>query len=276
MRKMGFFRTVAILTLIISSVSCSEFRKIQKSDGWEGKYEAALKYYEDEDYYRAIALFEEVIPLIKGKEEGEKAEFYYAYSHYYDKLYLLSSHYFKSFYETYSRSDFALESQYMYAYSLYKDSPVFNLDQASTKEAINAMQAFINKYSDSEFASNATEIIDELQVKLETKAYFNVKQYYKLSVFKSALIAFDNFSKDYPDSEYNEELQFLDVEVRHKLAEQSISSVQDERYREVITAYEEFIDAYPESSYAREAERLFINSRDQLARFKKQENQLNN
>lgn len=273
---MGFFRTVAILTLIISSVSCSEFRKIQKSDGWEGKYEAALKYYEDEDYYRAIALFEEVIPLIKGKEEGEKAEFYYAYSHYYDKLYLLSSHYFKSFYETYSRSDFALESQYMYAYSLYKDSPVFNLDQASTKEAINAMQAFINKYSDSEFASNATEIIDELQVKLETKAYFNVKQYYKLSVFKSALIAFDNFSKDYPDSEYNEELQFLDVEVRHKLAEQSISSVQDERYREVITAYEEFIDAYPESSYAREAERLFINSRDQLARFKKQENQLNN
>ena len=71
-----------------------------------------------------------------------------------------------------------IEAEYLYAYSLYKESPNSNLDQSSTVEAISAMQNFINKYPYSEYSINANEIIDELQIKLETKNFENAKQYY--------------------------------------------------------------------------------------------------
>ena len=58
--------------------ACSNFRKIQKSDDLQGKYNAAIKYYEKNDFYKAGVLFEELIPLLKGQEMAEKAQFYYA------------------------------------------------------------------------------------------------------------------------------------------------------------------------------------------------------
>ena len=35
------------------SISCSEYRKILKEDGYEKKLESALKYYENEEYFKA-------------------------------------------------------------------------------------------------------------------------------------------------------------------------------------------------------------------------------
>ena len=257
MRKIGIFRIVLLLVLLYTVSSCSEFRKVQKSDDWKLKYEKAMEYYEKGDYYRCIALFEEVLPLTRGKSEGEKAQFYYAYAHFKDKQFILSGHYFKTFYETYSRSQFATEAQFMYAYSLYMSSPIYSLDQTSTRDAIDALQAYINRNPDTKFLKEANDIIQELQVKLETKAYENAKEYYKIGLLQSAKVAFENFSKDYPDSKYNEELRFLKIEATFKIAQKSITSKQDSRYREVIEFYEKFIDRYPESKYLSQAERYY-------------------
>ncbi len=119
--------------LLVIGVSCGKFRKIEKSQDWRVKYEAALNYYNKEDYYRASVLFEQIIPIVRGLPEGEKVQFYLAYCQYHDKLYLLASEQFKTFYETYGRSSMAEEARYMYAYSLYKSSPKENLDQTSSK-----------------------------------------------------------------------------------------------------------------------------------------------
>lgn len=223
-----------------------------------------MEYYEKGDYYRSIALFEEVLPLTRGKIEGEKAQFYYAYAHFKDKQYILSAHYFKTFYETYSRSSFASEAQFMYAYSLYMDSPLFSLDQTNTHDAIDALQAYINRNPKSEFIKEANDIIQELQVKLETKAYYNAKEYYKIGLLKSAKVAFENFSKDYPDSKYNEELRFLKIEAIFKVAQKSIPSKQKKRYNEVIELYEQFADRYPESKYLNMAEKYYSSALNNL------------
>ncbi len=264
MQKSALLRVVLFSVLLYSATSCSEFRKIQKSDDWKLKYEKALVYYEKEDYFRSIALFEEVLPVTRGKPEGEKAQFYYSYAHFKDKQYILSAHYFKTFYETYSRSEFATEAQFMYAYSLYYDSPIHSLDQTSTRDAIDALQAYINRHPDSEFLKEANDIIQELQVKLETKAYENAKEYYKISMLKSAKIAFENFSKDYPDSKYNEELKYLKIEAIFKIAEKSIPSKQKQRYHEVIEFYEEFVDRYPDSSFQNQADKFYNSALNQL------------
>ncbi|MCG8310433.1 MAG: outer membrane protein assembly factor BamD [Cytophagales bacterium] len=249
-----------ILSLLVFYTGCSKFRKIQKSDDWKLKYDAALDYYENKDYYRAVILFDQIMPYIRGSAEAELVQFYYAYAHYYQKQYLLSSHYFKNFHDTYNRSEYAEEAYYMYGYSLYKQSPAYNLEQSSTVEAITAIQTFLNRYPNSEYRTEAINIQAELRLKLEKKAFENAKLYYTLGRLSSALIALDNFLKDYPDSILGEDAQYLIVEASYKYAKASIPSKQKERYYDCIEHYEEFIDNYPGSKYLKSIQNFYSNS----------------
>lgn len=269
MLKRVFFNQFLIVFLLFALASCSKFRRIEKSEDWRVKYEAALNYYENEDYYRSGALFEQILPIVRGLPEGEKVQFYFAYTQYYEKFYLLAAHHFKVFYQTYARSEFAQEAQFMHAYSLYANSPAYNLDQTSSIEAVISMQAFINRYPNSKFRDEATAVIDDVQEKLERKGYENAKQYYKMERYKAAVVAFETFSNDFPDSEFNEEVAFLKFMSQYFLAGQSIYSKQLERYREANQFYIQFIDRYPESPFAREAEKKYNESLEMVSELAK-------
>lgn len=264
MLKRAFFRYFLVVIASLLVLSCSKFRKIEKSDDWRVKYEAAINYYEKEDYFRATQLFEQIKPIVRGMPEGEKVEFYLGYCHYYQDFYLLASHQFKVFYETYARSEFAREAQFMYAYSLYANSPSYNLDQTSSYEAIAAMQTFINRYPTSEYRDDATKVIDELQEKLERKGYENAKQYYKLQRYNAAVVAFETFKNDFPDSEFNEEIAYLKFMAQFKYAEQSIRTKQLERFRQANDYYLDFLDRYPNSQFLKEAEKRYGDSLQQV------------
>ncbi|MDH5381372.1 MAG: outer membrane protein assembly factor BamD [Cyclobacteriaceae bacterium] len=255
MRNRVYF-TVVFSALILIFSSC-KFRKIEKSEDWRVKYEAALSYYEEEEYYKASVLFEQILPIVRGLPEGEDVQFSLAYCNYHQGLYILASHYFKSFYETYGRSSKVLEARYMYAYSLYADSPETHLEQSSTMEAINSMQNFINKYPTNEFRDDADTIIMELQKKLELKGYQNAMQYYKLRMYTAAVLALKNFQYEFPDSKLNEEAGYFRIMAQYQYARQSISSKQVERYSEVRSFYETFIDQYPKSEYIKQAEKAY-------------------
>lgn len=248
--------------------SCSKFRKIEKSQDWRVKYEAAQNYYEKEDYYHAALLFEQIRPVVRGLPEGENVEFMLAYCQYYERTYLLASAQFKSFYETYGRSAKAEEAHFMHAYSLYAASPEYNLDQTSGIEAMAAMQAFINRFPGSEFVDKASKVIIESQEKLEQKNFENAKLYLKIKRYKAAIIAFDSFKESFPDSHYLEEVAFLKVEAQFKLATQSLPSLQQERYTTVIEFYTELIDNYPQSQFLREAEKYYSESISKVNQYK--------
>ncbi|QJW90070.1 outer membrane protein assembly factor BamD [Spirosoma taeanense] len=256
--------------------SCSSFSKLQKNGTDDEKYKAAVEYYKKGDWYRAGLLFEELIPVLKGSTESELAQFYYAYTQYRQQQYLLSATLFKKFYETFARSDHAQEAMYMYAYSLYKDTPQFNLDQSNTLTATAALQDFINAYPDSQYRDECTKLILDLRQKLERKAYEKAKLYYRTSGFniasyKSSVIAINNFQKEFPDSEYNEELAFLKVDAEYSLAQNSLETKQKERYQEAIGYYQAFVDKYPNSKYLKQAEKMYESSQKEIERLVKLE-----
>jgi outer membrane protein assembly factor BamD len=269
------FIIIGWLGLILYQTSCSKFRQIQKSDDWEVKYRAALEYYDKEDYYKASVLIEEILPILRGRPEAERIQFYFAYSYYYQKQYVMSAHYFKTFFTIYSRSEYAEEAMYMHAYSLYLDSPDYELDQTNSEEAIAAMQSFINRYPQSKYANDANQIIDQMQLKLERKAYENAIQYYRLEKYnggealKAALIAFENFQDDFPDSNLNEDICFLKIEAAYKLAKKSIRSKMRERLMTAIDNYQYFIDNYPQSDYVKSAENIYVNCLDELEKLQR-------
>jgi len=270
MRNSTGRRPIIYTLTILLLIGCSDFRKLQKSTDWRQKHDAANKYYERGergDYIKASMLLEEILPIIRGMPEAEQANFYYAYCHFHQSLYVESAFYFKTFYETYSRSEYAMESMYMHAYSLFLDSPVVELDQSSSAEAISSMQQFLNLYPDSKYTGQANATIIELQRKLETKGYQNALLYKKLSQHNSAVIAFENFSKDFPDSQYNEEVYFLKLESQYLYAKRSVSTKQKERYDKVIEIYDHFIVNYSESKFVKEADRINKESRKWINEF---------
>ena len=264
MSKTRFTGAFLFILLVVFISSCSEFRKIQKNGDWKEKYDAALKYYEEEDYYKASVLLEDILPIIRGTEQAELANFYFAYAYYYQKQYVLSGHHFKTFFDTYNRSEYAMEALYMHGYSLYLQSSDYNLDQTGTYQAVAALQTFINRYPYSEYSEKATEVIDEMQFKLETKAFDNANQYYKLRRYKSAIVAFENFQKDYPDSRYQEEVAYLLFETEYYLARESIVKVQKERFEQAIEYYQDLVDTYPESEYVKQASNMYEDTVDRM------------
>lgn len=236
--------------------------KLQKKGTTDEKYKAANDYYKKGDYYKAGILFEEIIPLLKGDSLAENAQFYNAYAQYQQKQYSMSAYLFKSFYATYANSPMAEEAFYMYANSMYKDSPNFNLDQSSTLTAIEALQTFINSFPESKYAESCNQNLKELRHRLEEKAYEKAKLYYKTSGvtianYKAAVVAIDNFQKDFPDSEYIEELSFLKVQSQYDLASVSFENKQKERYTDALKFYEDFIDKFPKSKYIKQAEKVY-------------------
>ncbi|CAH0997547.1 Outer membrane protein assembly factor BamD [Emticicia aquatica] len=236
--------------------------KLQKKGTTEEKYKAANDYYKKGDYYKAGILFEEIIPLLKGDSLAEQSQFYNAYAQYQQKQYSMSAYLFKSFYATYANSPMAEEAFYMYANSMFKDSPNYNLDQTSTLTAIEALQTFINSYPDSKYAESCNQDLKDLRHRLEEKAYEKAKLYYKTSGvtianFKAAVVAIDNFQRDFPDSEYIEELSYLKVQSQYDLATVSFENKQRERFSDALKFYEEFIDVFPKSKYIKQAEKVY-------------------
>ena len=88
---------IFLLALGILQISCSKkFNKLQKKGTLDEKYNAAIKYYQEADYYKAGVLLEEITPLLKGDSTSEKAQFYNAYCNYYQSNFQMSSYLFES------------------------------------------------------------------------------------------------------------------------------------------------------------------------------------
>ncbi len=261
-------KTIAFLFLsasLLSVSSCSKFNKVMKNPDPEARYDAAVHYYETGDYHRAGLILEELIPVIIGSAKAEKVQFYYAYCHYHQLQYQMSAHYFKSFYDTYRRSTYAEEALYMHAFSLFKNTPVYHLDQSGTNEAINALQEFINRYPNSSFAQECAKNIQSLRERLETKSYEIAKRYHRLRRFKASVIAYDNFMKDFPDSHYREEVAFLKMKAQYELASISIYSLKKERLDKTLEDYYYFLDKFgTSSSYLKSAESIYESCQREL------------
>ena len=259
------YKTNRFIIFILSAViltACSNFEKVRKMTDEKKKYVAAVKYFKKGQYDKASILFEELLPILTGTDQQEIATFYQAYCDYHTGSYETANFHFKRFAETFARSEYYEESVYMSAYSLYKNSPDFNLDQSGTITAINELQSFINNNPDSKFRDEASDIIKSLRVKLERKAYEKAKLYLKTSAFnvatlKSAVIEINNFQKEYPDSNYNEEMAYLKVQAQYNLAQSTIESKQKERFDEAIKYYQLLVDKYPQSNFLRKAEKLY-------------------
>ena len=181
---------------------------------------------------------------------------------------MLSAFYFNQFLETYPNSPYVEEVTFLHAKSLFRDSPGYELDQTNTVSALESLQEFLNQYATSQYRPEAENMSQELQKKLENKAFESARLYYQLRYNQAAVVALTNFQQQFPASAYAEEADFLRVSAQYAWAKESIETKQRERYLEVVGFYQQFVDAHPKSKDLKAAEAMYDDTRKQLERLK--------
>jgi outer membrane protein assembly factor BamD len=259
-----------IAILIITLGSCkSKYEKLKASNDNAKKYSEAIKLYNKREYTKALGLFDDLVTRYRGHEGAEDLFYYNAYANYKLKDYTAAGYHFKSFADTYPSSPRAEECRFMYAYCLYLDSPIYSLDQANTSKAIDGLQLFINLYPKSDRVAEASKLIQTLRDKLESKAYANAKLYLTIGDFQAAVIAFGNTLRDYPDTKYAEELEYLTIQAQYEYAKHSREDFQEDRFTLTITYADQFTEKYPKSKFLKETDQYKKYSKEDMIQAKK-------
>lgn len=257
----GFVLMIAFLLL----TSCrSEFEKVRISGDPEQILQTGMEYYDNEDYSRAKTLFELVLNTYRGRSQAEELYFKYAYTHYYLGEHILASYYFENFSNTFPNSSFREEAEFNAAYSNYLLSPSFRLDQEYTNKAIDLFQRFVNRFPNSPRVAECNALMDELRRKLEQKAFYQADLYFRMGAYQSALVSFQHLLQDYPETSDAEKVRFLIVKSSFLLAENSIASLQEERYDDTIKAYHNFERRHSSSSRMDELNEFYQISQEKI------------
>lgn len=258
-----------IVLFAVGLSSCSEYQKALKSEDAAVKLASATKQYESGKYSKAIRLFEQIAPSYRGKPNAEKMFYMFAQSYYKTKQYYLSGYQFESFAAGFPKSDKIEEASFLGAKSYSMLSPVFSLDQTDTDKAIDKLQSFIDAYPNSQYLAEANVSVKALREKLEKKAYLNAYGYNKISDYKSAIVALDNFIVDYPGTPFKEKALFYKFDSAYQLAINSITTKMEERLTVAKTAYSNLIKFNANTEYKQQADEMLARIDKDLKQFSK-------
>jgi outer membrane protein assembly factor BamD len=253
------YRHLSIVLVLISLllVSCaSKHKKLLKSNDHDAKYVAAVKAYDQQDYFHATQLFENLLLYYRGRDKAESVNLYYAKSLLGSKDFYSAGYQFENFVKWFPFSKDAEEALFQAAYCKYLESPKYSLDQHLTKESFAQFQAFINKYPNSPKVTEANKYMDILREKLIQKDYETAYNYYKTGNYQSAQFALKAFLNEYPDAKYREEAMYYIILAGHKFASNSIEDKKKERYQSVMLDYQKFASLYPSSKKLSELQKI--------------------
>ena len=265
-----FKKLGATLLVLLFFISCNKrYEAAMKSSDKELILQTANELYEQGKWAYAIELYGKVASAYSGTEQAADIAYNTADANYNDENYRLAAHQFKTFYITNPTDPRAEEAAFRSAYTFYLDSPDYNLDQTSTYNAIDELQAFINAYPESPKVEQANNYINELRQKLEKKYFEIAKIYYKTLKYKAAGIAFDNLLDDYPDTKYREEAMMYSLRSKYELAvNYSRFETKELRLQNAITQHRIFTKNYPDSKFKPEADKILQEVENDLAKHK--------
>lgn len=268
MTKMKFKILAAVLMFGSMLTSCkSQYEALLNGNDVDAKYEAAFDYFNHGKYSKAAQLFENMSILTTNTERDDTVQYYWGLCNYRYKDYYTAETNFSKFIMTYPYSPFFEEASFLRIDCLYRSTYRWELDQTPTYNAIKTISEYIIENPKSTHVPICKKMLDELNERLDTKAFENAKLYYKMEKYKSAVTAFKNILKDDADNIYREDILYYIAKSSFKYAQLSIESKQKERYLSFIDDYYFFIGEVEESPYRHEMDVLFHRAQKALGRY---------
>lgn len=255
---------VAIAGLMIGAASCDSVQQALKTNDPQYAYEQALKFYGEGKWRQASDLFTACHHIYERSSRGDSLSYYNAHCKFKERNWDEAATMLDEFRRKYGRSAFIEDAEGMYALCHFYMSPEPQRDQAMTTQAIIAITEFMSRYPNSDKIDEFKEMLDILSDKLMEKSYQNAYTYFKIGRYKSAIVAFKNSLKQYPDTPRKEDIMYYTAVAAYRLAANSVESKQVDRYLAALDNYYSFIAEYPESKRCKELGNLAENCRDFL------------
>ncbi len=260
--------------LLLSTVilgGCGVTSKVLKTGNAELIYQTALDLYESGEWNKAANLFDAVKPYYTGSSRDDSVQFFSARCRYKNKEYQVASQQLDEFRRQYGRSIFLEDAEGMYTLCHYFLAPGPTRDSGLIKTAIITIDEFMSRYPDSAQLSVFQGLSDELVLRLHEKSFANAYTYYKTGYYKSAIVAFKNALKEYPNSNFREEISYYIVASAYELGSNSVVSKKEDRFLDMVDSYYTFIAAYPESKYRDEVDQMLKKANSYIERMKRGE-----
>ena len=249
-------RGLYILLISILFISCTDFQKTLKSKDTAEKFKVGTELFEAEKWDKSFRLFEQILPVYRGKPQAEKLTFMHAMCSYQIGDYYIASYHFDKFVGLYPKSEKAEEAAFLNAKGYYFNSPVYSKEQKETVEAIEKLQLFVNAYPNSQYLEEANSIVKELDYKLEKKAFEIAKQYDIIREYKASIKSFNNFLLEFPGTTLRNEAMYYRLDAAYNLAIKSIYYLKEQRVKDAIGYYQALKKAYPNSEFMEDATRM--------------------
>ena len=263
MMKSGMQCLGVLLLSLWLLASCSDYGKVLKGSDYQAKRAMALDLYQKEKYKRALPLWEELFGIIRGSSTAEETHWYLANTYFQVGDMLLANYYFSLFVKNFPKSDRREEAMYMSAFSLYKASPRYTLDQTASIEAIQAFQSFVDMYPESGRMAEANRMVDELLAKLERKMLSQAQLHYVRQEYRAAITTWETVLQDFPDTEKRFEIYFQIIKASFEFADLSVKQRKWERFSDVIDYYHTFADRLKGSPFESEAKSIMLKAQEQ-------------
>lgn len=248
--------------------SCkSQYEMLLNSNDVDEKYEAAFAYYNDRKFSKAAALFESLSVLTTGTEKDDTVQYYWGLSNYRFRDYYTAETNFDHFLEYFPRSPFAPEARFLRLDCLYRSTLRYELDQNPTYKAMNAISEYMQEYPNSVHMDACRQMMEDLEERLDTKAYEAARLYYKMEDYIASRVAFRNVLKDDSENMYREDILYYIAMSSYKYAQLSVHQKQKERYMTFVDDYLNFKGEYPDSEYSRELDILYRRAQRELGRY---------
>ena len=263
------FKSIIFAISAVLFVSCkTTYNTVLKSTDYDYKYEAAKEYYAAGNYGKCSQLLEDMVMLLKGTEKAEESLFMLGMCYYNMRDYETATLYLDRYYKTYTKGTYTELARFFSGKASYMQSPDIRLDQSPTITAINTLLEFLDFYPYSDKRSEVYDLLEILRNRLAEKEYQSAMLYYNLgsytgncvnggSNYEACIITAENTLKTYPYTSHREDLMMMILRARYRLANKSIASKKEERYRETIDEYFGFKNEFPESKYMHEADKIY-------------------
>lgn len=265
--KFHYGKALAAVFMLLGMFSCkSEYQALLEGYDEEAKYAAAFDYFNQGKFSKASQLFESLSVTTSGTSRDDTIHYYWGLSNYRYKDFYTAEINFQEFTEKFPRSPFAESASFLRIDCLYKQTLRYELDQSSSVQTITAIGEFLNNFPRTEHLDECRDMLSDLSLRLDRKAYEGAKLYYKMEDYLAARIALKNVLKEDSDNFYREEILYYTAKSSYKYAQLSVPEKQRERYLTFIDDYFNFVGEYEESQYRREMDALYRRAQKALGR----------
>ena len=257
MRNRLFLAVLSAL-LLLTAACKSQYEAIMYGSDNDAKYKLAFELFEAKKYAKAAEAFESLATIgMRGTPQEDTVQFYWGLSNYRYGDYVTAESNFNQFINTFPLSPFYEEARFLRLDCLYRSTYRYELDQTPTYRALSEMAIFQIERPDSQYHDNVAKMMDDLNNRLELKAYKSAWLYYHMEDYQAAHYAFKNVLKENADNRYREDILYYTAMSAYKYAFNSIPDKQRERYLVFVDDYFNLVSEYPESRYAKELESLY-------------------